>query len=575
MVSTSGLNVLQYLGETKEIIQKGSNTDLVNVLNEYVGVAGKFTPIVKSTELSLAIESLKGIQVVDTPGMNDPVISRSRRTHEFLGQCDVIFLLSKCGQFLDVHDMGLLAQNIPNKGIDEIVLIGSLFDDVLFDVCENYATIFEVLPDLTRKLNAEAESSVAMVCQQEAQGENKQSGLMTTLQKSLPPIFISSRCLDLSRKIDNLTKDEQHSLDALNNMFSGFTWDANTLKQIANFAKVEEKLSQIRAKKDSILSERFDHLMLGVQREINQKLEQIKADVSSKRKRLLEGNVEEQEAQQQTLVKRIESGKVRVNGVFEKYRLQAEKNLSVAEQSIQQDALRAKQVNSQTGSRQESYETSREVSSSNWYNPFSWGSSRTVYSTHTRMVNYTYANTQEAVNTLEDFVLETGQQLYDASLKAMNLSLFKDEIKIAVKGLFDFSDDSFDPESVLLPLNNAVERITIPAIHLDLEHHINTIRQQFTSNEVQGDEINALRNEQARVVGLLLSDIATELNRCKNKILSQLAEEELKFIPNLTKDLIGKVAQLKKDLENSEQSLARYQIVLEEVDKDLSFIETA
>jgi hypothetical protein len=105
----------------------------------------------------------------------------------------------------------------------------------------------------------------------------------------------------------------------------------------------------------------------------------------------------------------------------------------------------------------------------------------------------------------------------------------------------------------ILPLNNAVERITIPAIHLDLEHHINTIRQQFTSNEVQGDEINALRNEQARVVGLLLNDIATELNRCKNKILSQLEEEELKFIPNLTKDLINKVAQLKKDLENSKQ----------------------
>jgi len=159
--------------------------------------------------------------------------------------------------------------------------------------------------------------------------------------------------------------------------------------------------------------------------------------------------------------------------------------------------------------------------------------------------------------------------LYDASLKAVNLGLFRDEIKSAVKDLFDFSDDSFDPESVLLPLNNAVERITIPAVHLDLDHHINTIRQQFTSNEVQGDEINALRNEQARVVSLLLNDIAMELSRCKNAILSQLAEEELKFIPNLTKDLIEKVEQLKRDLENSEQSLARYQEILEEVEQDL------
>ena len=570
MVAKSGLDVQAYLGTTQAIAGKASNTELVNTLNDYVGAAGKFISIVKSTELSLNIESLKGIQIVDTPGMNDPIISRSRRTQGFLGQCDVIFLLSNCGSFLDVHDMSLLAQHIPNKGVDEIVLLGSKFDDALSDESYKYATLRDILPPLTQKLNQVAKDNVEMVCQQESQGQSNQSGLMTTLQKALPPIFISSRCLDLSRKAGNLSEEEQHSLDLLNGMFEGFTWDANTLKQIANFAKVEEKLSTVRAKKELILSERFDNLMSGVQRELLQKLEQIKADVSSKRKRLLEGNVEEQEAQQQLLVKRIESGKVRVNAVFEKYRLQAQKNLSIAEQSIQQDALRAKQVNSQTGSKQEEYETSREVSDSSWYKPWTYGSTKTVYSTHTRTVNYTYANTQEAVNALEEFVVETGGRLYDASLKAVNLGLFRDEIKNAVKDLFDFSDDSFDPESVLLPLNNAVERITIPAVHLDLDHHINTIRQQFTSNEVQGDEINALRNEQARVVSLLLNDIAMELSRCKNAILSQLAEEELKFIPNLTKDLIEKVEQLKRDLENSEQSLARYQEILKEVEQDLS-----
>jgi len=570
MVEKNGLSVDDYLGQTIVLEKKNSNADLVNTLNEYVGAAGKYTPIVKSTELALNIEGLKGIQVVDTPGMNDPIISRGRRTQEFLGQCDVVFLLSYSSQFLDLQDMGLLAQSIPNKGIDDIVLVGSLFDSVLLDECHKYQSISEALPHLTQKLNDSAKANVAMVCEQSAQNNSGQSSLMKTLQKALPPIFISSRCLDLSRKAENLSEEEQHSLGLLNGMFEGFTWTPDTLKQIANFAKIEQKLTAVRSNKEHILADRFDNLMLGVQREIKQKLEQIKADVSSKRKMLLDGNVEQQEAQQQALVKRIESGKVLVSAVFEKYRLQAQKNLSIAEQSIQQDASRAKQVNSQTGSKQESYETSREVSNSSLLNPFSWGSTRTEYSTHTRTVNYTYANTQDAVNTLEEFAVETGQRLYDASLKAVNLDLFRDEIKKAVKDLFDFSDDSFDPESVLLPLNNAVERITIPAIQLDLDHHINTIRQQFSSNEVLGDEINALRTEQARVVVLLLNDIATELNRCKNGILSQLADEELKFVPNLTKDLIEKVAQLKRDLENSEQSLARYQEIISKVDQDLS-----
>ncbi len=570
MVLNNQVNVDEHLGKTITISDKASNDELVNTLNDYVGAAGKFTPIVKSTSLALKIEGLKGIQVVDTPGMNDPIISRGRRTQEFLGQCDVIFLLSYCGQFLDMHDMGLLAQNIPNKGIEEIVLIGSLFDSVLLDEYHQYTSIQEALPDLTQKLNDLARTNVNKVCTQNANAQSGQHHLMATLEKALPPIFISSRCLDLAHKGEQLNEEERHSLSLLNSMFDGFTWTTGILKAVANFDKVTAKLNTVRDKKDSILAERFDGLMRGVQRDLKQKLEQIKADVLSKQKLLLEGDVEGQEAQQQVLVKRIESGEIRVKAVFEKYTLQAEKSLSRAQQEIKQDAMRAKQLNSQTGSRQEEYETSREVSDSKWYKPWSYGSTRTEYTTHSRTVNYTYANTQEAVNVLEEFVQDTGQHLYNASVKAINLDLFRDEIKKAVKDLFDFSDDSFDPESVLLPLSNAVERITIPAIQLDLDHHINTIRQQFTSNEVEGDQINALRNEQSRIVGLLLTDIGDELNRCQHSILKQLGEEEVNFIPNLTKDLVERVAQLKRDLENSEQALAGYQEIINEVSLDLA-----
>ncbi|TOP03881.1 hypothetical protein CGH23_24100, partial [Vibrio parahaemolyticus] len=93
------------------------------------------------------------------------------------------------------------------------------------------------------------------------------------------------------------------------------------------------------------------------------------------------------------------------------------------------------------------------------------------------------------------------------SSQAININQFREDIKHAVKGLFDFSDPDFDPEMILLPLSNSVDRITISAISLDLDHHINSIRQQFSINEVEGEEIQKLRQEQARVVGLLLTEI--------------------------------------------------------------------
>ena len=211
--------------------------------------------------------------------------------------------------------------------------------------------------------------------------------------------------------------------------------------------------------------------------------------------------------------------------------------------------------------------TSREVSNSSWYNPFSWGSTRTVQSTQYRTVNYTYANVHEAVGKLEDFVIETSRRLFDASSDAINLTLFRQDIKKAVKDLFDFSDDSFDPEMVLLPLSNAIERITIPAINLDLDNHILTIRQQFTTTEVEGDEITQLRNEQSRIVALVLKDIKSEVNECTRAILKKMSAEENHFIPGLTKDLSDQVEQLRRDLEYKEESLATYQEILLTVGK--------
>lgn len=576
MVKSSGLNVAQYLDTTILLDEVNNNDELVDKLNNYVGASGEFTPIVKNTELHLNIKSLRDIEVVDTPGMNDPIISRGRRTQEFIGQCDVVFVLSNSGQFLDQSDMSLLAQNIPNKGIEDIVLIGSLFDGALLDEYHKYPSIQEALPAITAKLNNQAKSNVDKVCSefaahQSTEDDNNQSHLMSTLQKALPPIFISSRCYDLAIKPEqSLNEEELHTLNLLNGMFDDFTFNANTFAAVANFTKVTTKLDTVKAKKEQILADRFNNLLIGTKREVKQKLTQIADDVTYKRKNLLEGDVESLAKKQQAAVKRIEAGTVKVNSVFEKYSIQAEKVLTRLLTDINQDSIQVKQVQSQSGSREESYTTSREVSDSSWYNPFSWGSTRTVTSTHYRTVNYTYASVHDAVSKLESFVIETSKALYDVSENAIQLSLFKQDIKASIREVFDFTDDDFDPEMVLMPLNNAVERITIPAVSLDLDAHINTIRQQFTVEQVEGDEIEQLRKEQARVVALLLSDISDELKRCIRLILEKLATEKNKFVPSLTKDLVTKVEQLRQDLIHKENVLKGYNDVLQNVSTDLT-----
>ena len=67
------------------LVQGESLEQLMNSLKDYVGANGSMMPFTKSVEIQLPNENLKDISVVDTPGINDPVLSREIRTKEYLG----------------------------------------------------------------------------------------------------------------------------------------------------------------------------------------------------------------------------------------------------------------------------------------------------------------------------------------------------------------------------------------------------------------------------------------------------------------------------------------------------------
>ncbi len=114
-----------------ETVAFNGTKGLQQMLEAYVGAEGRYTPIVKSLTLHLNDNRLKGVQVVDTPGVNDPVISREQRTKEFLRNSHGVFFLSYSGRFFDSTDIQFLSNRIGTEGICSVVLIGSKFDSAL------------------------------------------------------------------------------------------------------------------------------------------------------------------------------------------------------------------------------------------------------------------------------------------------------------------------------------------------------------------------------------------------------------------------------------------------------------
>jgi GTPase len=82
---TLGGNLNRLLGTRK--------TASFNDLLDYVGADGNYVSITKSAKIAYPLEMLKGVQIVDIPGFNDPVVSREERSMQFLSRADVVILL--------------------------------------------------------------------------------------------------------------------------------------------------------------------------------------------------------------------------------------------------------------------------------------------------------------------------------------------------------------------------------------------------------------------------------------------------------------------------------------------------
>ncbi|GAA7473967.1 hypothetical protein ID1076_09960 [Helicobacter pylori] len=114
-------------------IQANRLEELNQKLLPFVGANGKYMPFTKAVEISLNNTNLKNLEIIDTPGVNDPIVSREERTKALLKDCHVVFVISPSGQFLTNSDMDLFDMVSNKEGLQEIYFVASQADSVVCD----------------------------------------------------------------------------------------------------------------------------------------------------------------------------------------------------------------------------------------------------------------------------------------------------------------------------------------------------------------------------------------------------------------------------------------------------------
>lgn len=253
------------LEQEKERIDFKNIEEISDKLKDYVGTEGKFVDFVKSLNIYINIDYLKDLNILDTPGFNDPVETRDAKARELLSKCDVVLILMRANQTFTSSDSNIISKIRKKEGIQEIYVIISMFDDAL-----NQENIKAYEGDLEKAKNiilngVEGDNGLIEHIKNifiKMNDENIFNKLISEIDKRV--IYSSSICHSILKNWDNYEKLDEDSKKVIENLSEGYPdyislkereTSLEQLKQLANIDAINNILKNLTVRKNEILGE--------------------------------------------------------------------------------------------------------------------------------------------------------------------------------------------------------------------------------------------------------------------------------------------------------------------------------
>lgn len=259
--------------------------DLNEHLRSVVGAHGNLTPFVKSVTIRCG-SGFPDLDTVDTPGLNDPIVSRDRTTRKLLDKCDAVLLLSYAGSFLDSTDIELFQGSLSDRGVGRCVLIGSKFDRAVIGEAPRHQG------NLPRAVEAVEEELKEYA--QTAMGRTRGDANHVAIDDG-KVLFLSAMCaIHGTKPFAQWTNVERDAFEALREVFPDWIDDqengslnddtkTNLVQWLGREADIRGILSDIRRRKDDILGDSMRKYIPMKRQHVVAKIDVISDDIKRKR----------------------------------------------------------------------------------------------------------------------------------------------------------------------------------------------------------------------------------------------------------------------------------------------------
>ncbi|WQR84225.1 dynamin family protein [Helicobacter pylori] len=346
-------------------IQANSLEELHQKLLQFVGADGKFMPCTKAVQISLNNPNLKDLEVIDTPGVNDPIASREERTKALLKDCDVVFIVSPSGQFLTDSDMDLFDRVSNKEGLQEIYFVASQTDSTVGSMSEveksnqHLPTAFE---NVQKALSSQLNSIMGALIENYP---NQREIFEKAIKNGV--ILASGVCFSMYKDFNNQASwernqktEEYHNAlrnlkDAYPDAFNSDDKSEESLLFLSNMSAIEERLKKAAKEKEKIISQKLQDYAESQAKNLHKFIAQLLQDLEEEKKRVKNADIsaiKEQIKAYQNLSNEIETG---FDGVYEEFIFHFIKNTRDGLNETLTKAIRTAKTHSREEEEEEHY----------------------------------------------------------------------------------------------------------------------------------------------------------------------------------------------------------------------------
>ncbi len=283
--------------DLKTRIQADSLEELNQKLYQFVGKEGKFMPYTKAVQISLNNPNLKNLEIIDTPGVNDPVVSREARTKALLKECDVVFMIIPSGHFVGEDDIDLFDRVSNKESIQEIYFVASKIDTeirnsnmALKSSYDLTTALSNVKKDLSSHLNKIMEGLI-----------QKWPNQREIFEKVIKNGFTltSGICYNLYKDFENQAswkKENGKEKEEYQNIFEslksyypnafGSHEARESLKRLSNIDAIRGRLEEAAKEKENIISQRLQEYLKSQADNLSLLVEKLLKELESEKDRI-------------------------------------------------------------------------------------------------------------------------------------------------------------------------------------------------------------------------------------------------------------------------------------------------